>query len=60
MALKFVTRVFYQGKVCSYFKKNNTVLRYKIEKRYLTSKYRVKDTYKIKLDSFEIEQDDEV
>lgn len=48
MALKFVTRVFYQGKVCSYFKRNNTVLRYKlfkIEERYLTSKYRVKDTY---------------
>lgn len=49
MALKNVDRVYYQGKVCSYFKKNNTILRYKllkIEKRYLTAKtYRVKDTY---------------
>ena len=49
MALKYVDRVYYQGKVCSYFKKNNTILRYKllkIEKRYLTAKtYRVKDTY---------------
>ena len=48
MALKFVKRMYYQGKVVAYFKKNSSVLRYKllsIEERYLTSLNRVKPSY---------------
>lgn len=48
MALKYVTRIYNQGKIAAYFKKNGAVLRYKlfkIEEAYLTKKYRVKDTY---------------
>ena len=48
MALKFVKRMYYQGKVVAYFKKNSSVLRYKllsIEERYLTSLNRVKPLY---------------
>ena len=48
MALKYVTRIYYQGKVTAYFKKNGAVLRYKlykIDESYLTKKYRVKDSY---------------
>ena len=48
MALKYVTRIYYQGKVTAYFKKNGATLRYKlykIDESYLTKKYRVKDSY---------------
>lgn len=48
MALKFVKRMYYQGKIVAYFKKNSSVLRYKllsIEERYLTSLNRVKPLY---------------
>ena len=48
MALRFIKRMYYQGKVVAYLKKNGSVLRYKlasIEERYLTSLYRVKPYY---------------
>ena len=48
MALRFVKRMYYQGKVVAYLKKNGSVLRYKlcsIEERYLTSLNRVKPLY---------------
>lgn len=48
MALRFVKRMYYQGKVVAYLKKNGSVLRYKlcsIEERYLTSLNRVKPYY---------------
>lgn len=48
MALKYVTRIYYQGKVIAYLKKNGATLRYKLYKidtAYLTKKYRVKDNY---------------
>ena len=48
MALKYVSRIYFQGKVTAYFKKNGATLRYKlfkIDETYLTKKYRVKDTY---------------
>ena len=48
MALKYVTRIYFQGKVVAYFKKKSGVVRYKlckIDKKYLTAKFRVKETY---------------
>ena len=48
MALKYVSRIYFQGKVTAYFKKNGATLRYKlfkIDEAYLTKKCRVKDTY---------------
>lgn len=48
MALKLIKRMYYQGKVVAYLKKNNSILRYKlamIEEKYLTTKYRVKPGY---------------
>ena len=48
MALKYVTRKYFQGKIVAYFKKNNKVLRYKlhkIEEVNLDRKLRVKSTY---------------
>ena len=48
MALKYVSRIYYQGKVTAYFKKNGATLRYKlykIDSAYLTKKNRVKDNY---------------
>ena len=48
MALKYVSRRYYLGKVTAYFKKNGTAMRYKllkIDETYLTKKLRVKDNY---------------
>lgn len=48
MALKYVSRRYYLGKVTAYFKKNGSALRYKLYKiddAYLTKKLRVKDDY---------------
>lgn len=48
MALKYITRIYFQGKVTAYFKKNGATLRYKlykIDSAYLTKKNRVKDNY---------------
>lgn len=48
MAIKNTKRLYYQGKVVSYFKKNGGVIRYKlckIDQRFLNGKLRVKDTY---------------
>ncbi len=48
MALKFTTRIYYQGKILSYFKRNGGTLRYKlykIEECHLTKKLRIKETY---------------
>ena len=48
MALKHVTRKYFQGKVVAYFKKRGGVVRYKlckIDQKYLTRNLRVKDTY---------------
>ncbi len=48
MALKYVSRKYYLGKVTAYFKKNGSALRYKlykIDEAYLTKKLRVKDSY---------------
>lgn len=48
MALKLIKRMYYQGKIVAYLKKNNSILRYKlamIEEKYLTTKYRVKPGY---------------
>ena len=49
MALKYVSRIYFQGKVCAYFKKNKHVLRYKlikIDEEYVTpKKFRVKESY---------------
>ena len=48
MALKHVSRIYFQGKVVAYFKKRSGVVRYKlckIDQRYLTRNLRVKDTY---------------
>lgn len=48
MALKYVSRRYYLGKVTAYFKKNGSAMRYKlfkIDEAYLTKKLRVKDTY---------------
>ena len=48
MALKFTTRIYYQGKILSYFKRNGGTLRYKlykIEESHLTKRLRVKETY---------------
>lgn len=48
MALKYVSRRYYLGKVTAYFKKNGTAMRYKllkIDETYLTRKLRVKDNY---------------
>ena len=48
MALKYITRIYYQGKVTAYFKKNGAVLRYKLCKigqEHLTKKLRVKETF---------------
>lgn len=48
MALKHVTRAYFQGKVVAYFKRRNGVVRYKlckIDQKYLTRNLRVKDTY---------------
>lgn len=49
MALKYVSRIYFQGKVVAYFKKRSGVIRYKlckIDKQFLTRNLRVKDTYK--------------
>ncbi len=48
MALKHVSRIYFQGKIVAYFKKNGKVLRYKlykIDKANIDRKYRVKSTY---------------
>ena len=48
MALKYVSRKYYLGKVTAYFKKNGSAMRYKlfkIDEVYLTKKLRIKDTY---------------
>ena len=48
MAVKYVSRKYYLGKVTAYFKKNGTAMRYKllkIDEAYLTKKLRVKDNY---------------
>lgn len=48
MALKHVTRAYFQGKVVAYFKRRSGIIRYKlckIDKKYLTRNLRVKDTY---------------
>lgn len=50
MALKYVTRVYFQGKVVAYFKKKGGVVRYKlykIDQGFLTRNLRVKDTYTV-------------
>lgn len=50
MALKNVKRVYFQGKVVAYFKKNGGVIRYKlykIDQGFLTRNLRVKDTYTV-------------
>ncbi|WP_028907469.1 tyrosine-type recombinase/integrase [Xylanibacter ruminicola] len=48
MALKHVTRKYFQGKVVAYFKRKSGVVRYKlckIDQKFLTRNLRVKDTY---------------
>ena len=48
MALQYVSRIYFQGKVTAYFKKNGATLRYKLYKiddAYLTKKLRVKENY---------------
>lgn len=48
MALKHVTRKYFQGKVVAYFKRRGGVVRYKlckIDQKFLTRNLRVKDTY---------------
>ena len=48
MALKYVSRKYYLGKVTAYFKRNGSAMRYKlfkIDKVYLTKKLRVKENY---------------
>jgi site-specific recombinase XerD len=51
MALKYVSRRYYLGKVTAYFKKNGAAMRYKllkIDETYLTKKLRVKDNYTLR------------
>lgn len=71
MALKFIKRVYYQGKIVAYLKKNGTVLRYKlasIEEKFLTHHLRVKPNYPYQdsselnkqIDELEAKVDDEV
>lgn len=48
MALKYISRIYFQGKVVAYFKRRSGVVRYKlckIDQRFLTRNLRVKDTY---------------
>lgn len=50
MALKYVSRRYYLGKLTAYLKKNGSAMRYKlckIEKAYLTKNLRVKETYSL-------------
>ena len=48
MALTNIKRVYYQGKICAYFKNNGHALRYKlykIDKQYLNTRLRVKPSF---------------
>ena len=48
MALQYIRRQYYQGKIVAYFKKNGSVLRYKlfsIDEKYLNNRLRVKKDY---------------
>ena len=48
MAIKNISRIYFEGKIVAYMKRNGKILRYKlarIDKKYVNSKLRIKDNY---------------